>query len=329
MMFFKRFIISMIFFMSMTILPSFADDEEMNIVYVTDNNYVLYTLLSIKSIFDNNTSNSKFRFFIIENGISKHNRAKISNYIEKNNQKAEFIKCDTTPIDGGENMQTGLIHERNIYITRIVAAKLLIPELLPEDIEKALYLDSDTLVLSDIKELYSQDISNYIIGMGMDNVYYNSTIENEIPIPIYYNSGILLINVKKWKEDNINAKILDYVKKNPKIRWPDQDVLNKILPPDEIKMLDRKWNNQYRTFNDTTIETTDNGGIIHYFTKVKPWQFGPHDSQFKRKYLAFWAKSPFALSIIPHFIKAIYKHYTEFLIADSIYWFTGENNIYE
>ncbi len=134
-----------------TLLFSSAKGDEINIVYITDNNYVTYTLLSMKSLLDNNKSNSDLKFFVLTNELTSKNEKRIKDFIVQNNQKIELINCDTTEIDGGRNMQKGVLPDNEVYLTRIITAKLLIPNLLPSDIDKALYIDSDTLIKSDIK----------------------------------------------------------------------------------------------------------------------------------------------------------------------------------
>ncbi len=310
--------ILLILFMFTTLLFSSAKGDEINIVYITDNNYVTYTLLSMKSLLDNNKSNSDLKFFVLTNELTSKNEKRIKDFIVQNNQKIELINCDTTEIDGGRNMQKGVLPDNEIYLTRIITAKLLIPNLLPSDIDKALYIDSDTLIKSDIKELYDQDISDYIIGMVIDNIYLEEQIEDykQLKPPYYFNSGVLLFNIAKWREENIFDDVLQFAQEQPKLKYPDQDILNIVLN-DRIKMLEPKWNNQYRMwFDDLMIPNINNEGIHHYYTKRKPWNFCPFESNYKRIYLNYWLNSQFRLYILKDILKALYIHYREFITED-------------
>ena len=169
------------------------------------------------------------------------------NLISKYKQNIEFISCDTTPIDSGKHLQKGLVSDEEIYIPRIVTAKLLIPTLLSDDIDKALYLDGDTLILSDVKELYNENIENYIASMGIDNGDYADREINNYPVtqPCYFNAGVILFNLSKWREMNITEQMEEFTKQNPKLFYAEQDILNSVINYEDIKMFEIKWNNQF------------------------------------------------------------------------------------
>src|SRR5690606_19820274 len=103
--------------------------------------------------------------------------------------------------------------------------------LLPESVNKIIYFDCDGLILSSLKELWETDISNYEIGAVLDVV--SSDAKKEINLSLeedYINSGMLLINLKKWREDNLETKMIDYIisTSGQKFHFNDQRVINKL-----------------------------------------------------------------------------------------------------
>ena len=141
--------------------------------------------------------------------------------------------------------------------------------------DKIIYLDTDIMINGDISLLYNIDISNYELGIVKDR-YGHIFIK-----PNYFNSGMLLMNMKKIKE----SKLLDKVKNtcaNKKMSFPDQSALNKCCK--QKLYLPRKFNEQGKLKSDT---------VVHHFSKrikwfpffktinIKPWQIEDVQTKYK------------------------------------------------
>jgi lipopolysaccharide biosynthesis glycosyltransferase len=124
---------------------------------------------------------------------------------------------------------------------------------LPKTIDKALYLDVDMLVLADLYDLYKTDISQYILAAVTDPrvktfdnhwggiLNYQSLGLNGLSP--YFNTGLLLINTKKWRDSNVTDQIVATINANVKFaNYPDQYGLN-IVMADKWLKLDDAWNN--------------------------------------------------------------------------------------
>lgn len=118
--------------------------------------------------------------------------------------------------------------------------RLIIPSILGETAEKAIYLDCDTIIKEDISHLWNLTLGDYSIGAVADPYSYNNARRLKIPVP-YVNSGVLVFNLKKWFEDNLQEKVLHCLNTFPKLELPDQDALNLVLSG-KIMQLDTKWN---------------------------------------------------------------------------------------
>lgn len=132
--------------------------------------------------------------------------------------------------------------------------------------EKIIYLDTDIMLNGNIKDLYDLDISRHEMGVVLDrlgHIFIN---------PQYFNSGMLLMNLKKIKQTNLLEKVRDRCFRK-KMSFPDQSALNKYCK--EKLYLPRKFNEQGKLREDT---------VIHHFSKrfkllpffhtinIKPWQ---------------------------------------------------------
>ena len=110
-------------------------------------------------------------------------------------------------------------------------ARLFISSLLPEETKKVLYLDCDILVMKSIKKLWNLDLHGKIIAALMDafSKCYRVNIGLE-PDDIMFNSGVMLVDLGKWKEQKIEEKLLNFISKNKgNIQQGDQGTLNAVL----------------------------------------------------------------------------------------------------
>ena len=286
-------------------------NEKINIAFAIDNNYVLFALLTMNSILKNNTSNSQYNFYVVEDNLSDKNKNLMEKYIKKQNQNIEFINIDTKKIANGENLFKYLTR-----ITPIGMARIMIPNLLPKDLKKVLYLDADLLVTTDIKPLYDTNLEDKTVGMILNFVKHNKA-EGIHKFDEYYNSGVILIDIDKWRKNNISQKLLDYIQQNKKyfsysgtvdgfvFLYPDQDLLNIVLE-NKIKKLPDKWNVQ----NPRQFE---GNGIMHYAGPNKPWEAGIKQTHRSSLYHKYWRNSPFALSKISFGLKNLKNEYIYFI----------------
>ncbi|MEY2357583.1 glycosyltransferase family 8 protein [Lysinibacillus capsici] len=181
--------------------------------------------------------------------------------------------------------------------------RILLTELLPSDIEKLIYLDSDLVLEDSISQLFSLEINDYYVAAVPDfndELAKNQNISSGVD---YFNSGVMLVNLKKWREGDMLNKCLNYAFENKeKLRFPDQDILNGVLNGNWLK-LDLSWN-VTRMFYDRDEKDWEvplqesikiaktNPKIIHYTTWKKPW-FYLDDHPFKEKYFYYLNQTKF------------------------------------
>ena len=123
--------------------------------------------------------------------------------------------------------------------------RLKLASILPDNIDKCIYLDSDMLLIGDIKELYNTDLQGHICGVTGENrsrttpmVELHNNQNFIIDTKYDFNAGLLLLDLKKWRELDIESKIFNLLKR---VRLTDQDALN-IMFNDDILLLDSRWN---------------------------------------------------------------------------------------
>jgi len=272
---------------------SSTDIESIIVVCAADNNYSMPLAVTMRSAIENLKDNCKIIFYIIDGGITNLNKQKILKSLILGRCEVKFVSMpDYLLRDIQEAHKTLESANRRIksHITIASFYRLIISELLPNNVEKVIYLDCDLVVKGDLGQLWQSDIENsYMLATQDTWIQYVSNPYGllnyqELGIPSdlkYFNAGVLLINLKKWRTDNISAKAITYLKQNREyIRWHDQDVLNALLYG-QWGELGPRWNLSATIFGGywkecPFTEEVYNAvimepNIIHFTTEKKPW----------------------------------------------------------
>lgn len=171
---------------------------------------------------------------------------------------------------------------------RVSWLRVLLPELVP-DVSRMIYLDSDTLVVSGLDQLWRTPLDAAPLA-AVSNVV-EPTMRPHVEglgirdVRQYFNAGVLLMNLDLIREERSVDEIASFVRKNGETRWYDQDALNAVFA-DRWIALDPRWNTQNsfwywkelacEVFDEETVErATTAPGILHFEgpSVVKPWHF--------------------------------------------------------
>lgn len=245
------------------------------IFLASNDRYSPFVATNIASISYNTKSN--IDFYILDSGITNFRKKQICELKKKfSHISIEFVKID---FNNFSNFKT------NGHFTLDIYSRILIPEIKP-DLDRAIYLDVDTISLGNINELYQQNLGDYILGAVPE--YYTFDEKNAIKERCgidkehkYFNSGVLLIDCEKWRKNKITQKILSLENElHDKIQFPDQDLLNKYFE-NNYRDLDIKYNllnGQISFKSDNPIEIQKNVDaaildtqIKHFEGLDKPW----------------------------------------------------------
>ena len=133
------------------------------------------------------------------------------------------------------------------HLTRAAYYRLFLSDILSSTIEKVLYLDGDIIVRHSLLPLWKTDLTDYAVGTVMDVCEGDIKKYNRLRYSYqkgYSNSGVLLINLKYWRDNSITNRFVEYINNYPeRIMQEDQDVMNVVLQ-DRKLMLPVKYNLQ-------------------------------------------------------------------------------------
>lgn len=211
-----------------------------DIVYATDNLYAPLLCVSLVSLFENN-KDIKFDVYVLDNNISVHNKDKIMAIAKKYKSNCFFICINDYSSLSSKGLE---VHKLSLS----TYSRLLIPNVLPEDIEYVLYVDCDTIINGSLRELLNINIENYGIAGVEDAI--NPKEKEGIGLSKnirYINAGVLLINVKYWRTHKLFNKYIKFIDKyKGKVPYLDQGIINGTIS--ERLILPLKYNVQSPIF---------------------------------------------------------------------------------
>ncbi|MEE1047951.1 MAG: glycosyltransferase family 8 protein, partial [Clostridia bacterium] len=241
--------------------------REIPIFFSTDDNYIPYLDVAIASLIANASKNYNYRIIVLNTGLCAENIAKV-----KLNERPGFV---IDFIDISKQIENIKSHFKNVYHFSIVTYyRLFIASLFPQ-YDKIVYLDCDLVVLGDISGLYNAPLGNNILGAAPEQYVQNTEefrryakIALGVDPDRYVNAGVLVINLKEFRQNKIEEKFVELITKYDfDLLDPDQAYLN-YLCQDKIYMLPNGWNKEPMPL---TCEGEKN--IVHYALYKKPWQY--------------------------------------------------------
>lgn len=226
----------------------------LNVAYSSDNNYVKQLACSILSLLENNKGFEWINIYIIDNGINNVNKEKIKEMTRKFNCKLIYLNFKEICKDLKTDNTFPISSFGRIFLSRI------------KELNQILYLDCDSLITGSFEKLWKVDIDDYYIAGVQDDVFsfYKESIGLDKNFR-YINAGFIMINLKKWRQDNIEKQMLDFIKKyNGSVPHHDQGTINAICK-DKILILPPKYNLQSPMLSYTSeqIKKIDNMNIYY------------------------------------------------------------------
>ena len=248
----------------------FRKTKVVPVFYTITDDYAKYAAASIHSIMKHANPNRYYRVIIMYDRLSLANRWRLRNMVTKN-VAIEFHKMKYNLYMQvimrycAMRSGSGDFFAKPVYYYRAFIARMFL------QYDKGIYVDSDTILMGDIGELYDIDLGDNAIAGRVDPKVamvpeFVRYVEKALDVPYtdYINSGVLLMDLKKLRKLHYVSQMTDLIKEDADLVAPDQDYLNVILKG-HIMKLDKVWNLQ--------PEGEDPAGakLLHFNLSKKPW----------------------------------------------------------
>lgn len=266
-----------------------------NIVLITDANYMDFTRVAINSAKETKCPGSIYNFYVMTLDISQSDEAALKAL------ESEKVSVNLLP-----QKEIDLFYIRDTHVSKTSLLKYYITEALP-GLDKVLYLDSDILVLHDLTKLYQTDVSQvYLAAVKDPSWFFENTHVVELNLEdrgFYFNSGVMLMNLKKFREDGLLQQLEDYTNNNFRT-YMDQDALNVVVGHDvtllpfednamyfffehiDLPVMGEFYGRNWQNYEDVFAPVT----ILHFASSKKP--LGPlvSNDQFFHMLQRLWYK---------------------------------------
>lgn len=267
------------------------------VALAADETYAPALAVAVRSVIDNFGDRRRLTIYVLDRGLTRSTKRKLrSSWPERANVR--FVRADQVLLES-----LPMPWDRAIipHVNQSMYIRLFIPDLLPHDESRVLYLDADTLALADVTDLWDVDLKGYPVAAVQDAVL---RVVSSPLVPLdheelglgpnakYFNSGVLLMDLDVWRTEDLSERVLRYLMENQaEVRFPDQDALNAVLC-DRWKQLDISWNVQVNEWirmvriregrhaeawlpnepNRVRESVPPNGAkIMHFVGRHKPW----------------------------------------------------------
>lgn len=277
----------------------------LHVVYAADDNYAPYMGISMYSLLVNNDEHfDRIHVYVLDNGIGRKNFSLLKK------QASKFRHAEISFHNISDKISSIKPKVETEWSSSIFG-RYFVDDIIEQDVDKLLYLDCDTIVNSPLNELISTDLENYCAAGVPDGLA--SSQKKYLGLGdeyMYVNSGVLLINMKKWKSDNVQNKLIEFTNSfERKLIYPDQDAFNAVCGRSLLRL--RLKYNFYHTmdfdyidrylqdeevpyYRDEMIEAmADNYAktAVFHFTGNKPWFKSESIKRFEKIFASYAVKS--------------------------------------
>lgn len=238
------------------------------IFFACDNMYIKYTMVAMQSLIENASKDNIYHIHILHTDIDEKMQERVMALAQDN-----VIICFDDVTQRLIDMD-GELPVRDYY-SHTTYYRLFLADMYPE-YDKAVYIDSDTVILGDISKLYAKDITDYYVAGVRDQVViqdetFGEYVERVLGLDrtAYFNAGILLMNCKAFREDNFLQKFVQLLNTYTFVVAQDQDYLN-IICKDKVLWVEPAWNTEVFGQLPCAEEEIQ---ILHFNMASKPWHY--------------------------------------------------------
>jgi lipopolysaccharide biosynthesis glycosyltransferase len=262
------------------------NSSPLNIACAADDSFAMPMAVMLHSALKNISNEQQVHIFAIDGGIKESNKQKILKSLGNKSVVLSWIEApdslpDNLPI--AKNIQP--------HLNKSAYYRLMFARILPDEVSKLVYLDSDLVVLGDLNKLWEIEVAdNYVMavqdcGIPFVSSPYGIKKYKELSISSeqkYFNSGVLVMNITKWRSEDIDVKLFQYLEKyREDVQHHDQEAMNAVFSG-KWGEISPQWNQTpllfgYSSWQESPYQELDYSNaihdpyIVHFASNAKPW----------------------------------------------------------
>lgn len=204
--------------------------NSLHIVLSSDENYAEFVAVVIVSLFETN-KNHNICVHLLSNNIQESTIAVLRKHVPQD--RGELLVYDIS------NTREKLNANLPTTISIASYSRLLVQNLLPQEIDRILYVDTDVVFNGDISSLWEIDLQGCYVA-GVSDIWPGTKMKRMVGLSefeLYINAGVLLINLRAWREDDLESKIIEFLNNhNGVIYHHDQGIINGVCKGRKLKL---------------------------------------------------------------------------------------------
>jgi lipopolysaccharide biosynthesis glycosyltransferase len=247
------------------------------IVVACDNHYMPLLAALMKSIEVNHKRAEHIMFYILDDGVYKRNKIKL-----KESVSPDIFSIIWVPKEDAIPKGMNIPYDNSSY-PLIIHMRMFIPYFIPAEYEKVIYMDVDMIVNDDISELWETDLQEYTIAAVTDVriKFFGNTnaVGNFKELGLdsntrYFNTGLILMNTRKWRENDFTPKIFRCIEENREYaNYPDQYGLNVVFA-NQCMEIDTRW-------SWSAAEWNPDAALIHFIWRKPIYKTYRYESRYQ------------------------------------------------
>ena len=250
--------------------------DAIRLLFALDENYLPQLRVLLTSIAVNNPGEC-FELYVMHSGLPESGLERLAEWSAKRGWAFSPVTVDEALFEGAPVTST---YPQEMYY------RLLAGGLLPENVDRVLYLDPDILVINPLRALWETDLrGNMFAAAAHTGKTELANNVNRLRLGTdhdYYNSGVLLMDLAACRREISTGALFDFVRGHRReLVMPDQDLLNAMYGDRVLPVDDAVWNYDARNYNNYMLRSSgeqnsrwvmQNTSILHFCGKAKPWK---------------------------------------------------------
>lgn len=277
--------------------------DKIHLLVTVDQNYMKPLQTMLKSFVVNNTGEA-VHVWLLHSGIPQDSLNLLTEYCNMQRVTLTDVLVDAAIFADAPKSKR---YPQEMYY------RLLAPLLLPESVEKILYLDPDILVINAVRPLWETALDGCAFAAASHSIVLDMVDDvNRMRLGTdhaYFNTGVILMDLKLARELVSADDIFEYVREHPsELLLPDQDVFNSLYGAFTKQVDDVVWNYDARRFSAYKLASggkcsmdwvMENTAILHFCGTQKPWK-PSHTSRFSALYKHYMFLAKRQVELLPH-----------------------------
>jgi lipopolysaccharide biosynthesis glycosyltransferase len=256
-------------------------DNRVTVVTLADERYALALAVLGRSLCDTTEATRPLTLVVVDGGLTEDTKRHLLDSWDLDRLNVRFV----APQFGSERVLP--VWGRLPALTYV---RIFLPLLVPDDCQKAVFLDSDVMVRHDIADLWGLDLGgHHLLAVQDPAVPFVSSRDGlrrfaALGIPQhhpYFNAGVMVVDVARWRESHVSERVMDFIHRHAnELNYCDQDGLNAVLWQD-WNGIDCRWQVQPRFMtrrlplphldDDERRRAAEDPWIVHFSGRLKPW----------------------------------------------------------